>query len=222
MTCVSLILFLAALVATAPADSVTRVVTLPPQVVGLEGRLWRGRAVLAGGLSLEWRVLPGALVAGRLALAVDLRGPQSLATGRVYGGLRGFGAEDLSGRIGPEALTLVEADGLRCSMIAALEGVALWRHADGLGARGEVNLPAGRCSNRVAQDVAVPPLRVALSSEGVAARAAVSTGDTPLGGLRAVPEGDVVRLGLRIEPAGARLVPGLPASAASELEYLLE
>ena len=89
------------LVMTVPATVVTEFMALPPQVTALYGSVWHGRASLDGGYSLSWEARPASLLTGRFASDVELRGPDTLVTGRATAGPMALALRDLTGRAGP-------------------------------------------------------------------------------------------------------------------------
>ena len=209
-----------ALAMTAPAQVLTSLVTLPPQVEGLSGTVWQGRAALRNGYRLSWNASSQDFWRLRLGADVTLEGVDTRLVGHLEWTPWQVAATGVSGRAGPGLLALaprllVEA----CTSTATLEVPRLALGRTQAEARGEATLAAGACALRDGGEVPVPALRLDLSTDGADARASLSdvTGTTLA--TVSVVGGDTLRV--RVEPAGASLVPGMPASAATELEFPL-
>ena len=170
---------------------------------------------------LDWHLRAGDLVLGRLAFDIDLTGPRSLLTGVLGGGLTGIGVSGLDGRLGPEVLALIPGgDAPVCDSTAVIQGVGLRHSRGGAGAQGSITITEGVCTRPGATPMQVPALSIDLTSDQGTALARAQTRadpDTLLAEARLAAD----RLFLQLEPAGARLVPGLPSSAATILEYPL-
>ncbi len=116
-------------------------------------------------------------------------------------------------------LDLIEAvPGTRCEgqTIVAIDRLTWGRSA--VDAQGQVRVRDGVCTPQGQAPVAVPALRVDLTSEAERGVATVVTDDaaaTRLGSVSVAPDR---WLRLRVEPEGARLVPGMPSSAPTEIE----
>ena len=212
------VVFALALALAMPAAALESLVALPVQVEGLSGTVLDGRARLSGGYALIWQARPAQLLAGRAALAVHLAGPDTLLDAIAGRGPVDWSVDAITGRAGPGLLAL--APGLpvsTCTMSATVDVRRLVWGKDRAGAEGTVTTPAGTCTDFSGRDLPVPPLHLALASEGRDAVGTLTSADgTALG--RIAVTGDR-RLMLRVEPAGAALVPGMPTSAATELEY---
>lgn len=222
LTCFALFVFAVALLATAPAQSLARAVSLPPQLERLSGGLWQGRAHLAGGLVADWSWRPSALLRAEIGLDLTLTGPQSLAEGRLAAGPGGrFAITELQGRLGPEVLALLgPANDLSCDSMLALHGAELAQGPGGASAGGRIAVGAGTCRRPGATPMQVPASTLTLGSEADRARAVLTADDAPDTPLASAALG-ADRLELRIEPEGAALVPGLPSGAPIMLEYPL-
>lgn len=220
LTSFTALVFALALAVTMPASAVGSLVTLPSQVEALSGSVWRGRAALAGGHVLDWRVSLRALWRGRLVADAGLEGPDTRLSGLLALSPWRVAADDWTGRAGPGLLAL--APGLAVASctsraVVAVDRLALGRRA--AAAQGRVEIAQGACLDGDGREIPVPAMVLRLAADGRDATAVLVRDDataTPLASLRVT--GDR-RLLVRVEPAGAALVPGMPASAATTLEY---
>ena len=206
---------LVSLAISAPLNVLTRFRAPPPQVEALSGTLTDGRARLTGGSVLIWRARWGDLIRGRITADVLLTGPETRIEGRAWAGFVGSGLSDATGRAGPELLALfpIAAD-CRGRATVSINEISVSR--DAMRASGDIRTSDAVCRAPGQGDIAVPPLVIALDSDGNDAIARIATGPGErLGEVRVMP---TRRARIRIEPAGARLIPGLPASAPMELE----
>ena len=231
---VVLAIYVGRLIATVPASAIGLVATVPPEVRFLGGTLWQGTALLDHGYALAWRV-PGGAVRDALGSAMV---PLAL---RFTGG--GPGAEratDLStiARLGYQSIALTELRGTLDLSALVLAGNALG--ADCVGSatfavervgRGPGRVEAAglasstpvRCTVPGGEAFEVPALGLRLASDGALARGVLHPSNDPdveLAGVAvaAGPPGGADTLTLRIEPAGAALVPSMPSSRATILE----
>lgn len=218
----TLVVFVVALLVTMPAESVARFVRLPPQVESLSGRLWRGRAQLVGGHAVEWALVPGDLLRARLGVDAVMRGPDTLVEGHAQLSPWGGALRDLRGRVGASALLLApDVEPLQCDSRAIVDVSELaWRQGRAT-AQGTIRVTGGSCLRLGGDVVPVPAIRVDLSSTPEGAAALVRTDDdaAPLEELGALRILNSRRAILRVEPAGARLIPGVPSSGPTILEY---
>ncbi|WP_170311871.1 hypothetical protein [Sulfitobacter sabulilitoris] len=210
-----LLVFAVALIATLPVATLTRVAPLPPQVQSLAGTLWQGRAALREGYVLTWTT-----DIEFAALTADLRlsGADTQLAGQARVFWRGATVEGLTGRAGPGLLNLLEGtDGARCTMGARFVDVSGGWLGAAARAGGRIDLADGRCETR-AVGADVPAMTIALGTQGRDAVAEITRADGGdlLGGLRVTGDRRAI---LRVEQAGAALVPGMPASGPSQLEY---
>lgn len=218
LTFFTAIVFLATLAVTMPASVLASLVTLPPQVEALSGSAWRGRASLAGGHVLNWRV--SARQAWRLRLVADatLMGPETRLEGVLAVSPWQLAALDWTGRASPSLLALLP--GLPVTGCTSHAVVEVERLAFGSGtaaAGGEVGVSEGSCADLSGEAHPVPAMVLDLSAEGRDAQALLSLEDgTALARLGVT--GDR-RLIVQVEPAGAALVPGMPTSAPISIEY---
>jgi len=201
-----------------PAAALSTLVALPPQVETLSGSVWRGRASLSGGHALEWAVSARDLWRLRLSADATLEGPDTRLSGVLAVTPRQVAALDWSGRAGPGLLTLaprLAVGSCTSRAVVAVGRLALWRRA--AAAEGEVSLSAGACATP-GGEVAVPAMVLRLTTEGRDARLALVRDDEAGTVLARVDVTGDRRLLIRVEPEGAALVPGMPASAPTILE----
>lgn len=193
---------------------------LPPQVRSVSGSVWSGRAALAEGMTLVWQIRAGALLRGELAADLRLSGARSQLDGVGFTGLGGLGLRDVTGRGGSDLLALVPG-------AAACDGQAIvdvtraaWARS-AVSAQGRVQISESTCRSAGGAEFTAPALDVTLSEEGNAGVVTMTTQGadaTRMGQARLSPDG---LLSLRVEPAAAVLVPGLPTGGPTELEFLL-
>ncbi len=201
-----------------PASVVQTLVALPPQVETLSGTLRVGRAGLSGGYSLDWQVAPGALLRGRIGAQIQLAGPDTRLTAELRASPFQTSLQQVSGRAGPGLLAL--APGLPVQSCTPRAVVAIDRLSLGRGAaaaEGSVDVSEGICIDPSGREIPVPALALQLATRDQDASAALLTSD----GARLAEFGVTGdrRLLIRVEPAGAALVPGMPSSAATVIEY---
>lgn len=210
-----------ALVVTAPASVLSRVVEIPPTVTGLAGTVWQGQAVVAGGIAAAWQVdIFGSLQSGALVADWTLTGADSRLSGRASGAPGRAEVTDVSGVAGWSLLAAAMTDlPAQCNLSARVEIEKAKLGPGVVSGRGKLTSPPMVCATE-AGEISVP---------------ATTTTLTPIeGGVRLVAETreDGVRLGsvdllargwmiATLEPAGAQLIPGMPSSAATVVEMPL-
>ena len=201
-----------------PATALAKLIVLPPQIERLSGSLWQGDAALTGGYTLHWDTRLGGLVLGRLGADVTLIGADTLLAGQLRASPRQMSLRDVAGRAGPGLLELapnLAVTGCTSRAVVDVPLLALGRSA--AAADGTVTLDAGACTTFDGTDVAVPSLTLTLTTQGPDAVADLTdAAATPLAQITVA--GDH-RLILRLDPAGAMLIPGLPTSGPIILEY---
>lgn len=213
-----LLVFASTLVVTMPAAVAGRLVALPPQVESLSGSVNAGQAALRGGHVLSWSLSWSRIALGEIGFSLHLQGGDTLLDGAGGVTPRGWHLTRLEGRAGPGLLAL--ADGLAlsdCTARAAVDIARLGQNRRQVTADGRVGIEAGSCLDPAGNEIAIPAMDLTLTTEGTDA-AALLTDAAGVELARARVTADR-RLILRIEPAGARLVPGMPASSATEIEY---
>ncbi|WP_187394063.1 type II secretion system protein N [Oceaniovalibus sp. ACAM 378] len=215
-------MFAGTVLLTAPASVIARMGQVPPQVLGLSGTLWSGQARLDGGLSLawqgNWRSIPARL---RLESGLSVTGPGTLLTGTAFAGFGQTGLRDLSGRAGAEVLALLPG-AAPCNGQAVVDVTQASWSRDGVIGLGRIRIGESRCQPVGGRAFQAPALNLDLTTEPPEAVATLTTDDasrTVMATARLTSRG---RIRLRIEPAGARIVPGLPSSGPTELEFQLD
>lgn len=211
------IIFLVSLLATLPATAVKEFVTLPSQVTDLYGSLWRGRAHLIGGNTLEWSHDPKLLFLLRARWDVILRGPDTQLSATATISPWAIELKDLSGRAGSELLKLVPdilVDSCNTRAVVDVQNLRLSRRA--AAANGRISIDEGICTDAFNRRQSVPQMTVNFMTQGQDALAVLADRDGQLA--RFTVAGDR-RFIVRVEPEGATLVPGLPTSGPIILEY---
>ncbi len=205
---------------TAPAARIAQFIGQPTQVVTLSGSLWSGRATLQGGLVAKWQGQWSGLIRGRLGATVEIQGPRTLLDGRIYASPWQIGLQDLSGRAGPEVLAL-GPNAAPCEGQAIIDIASITVSRSAVSGDGFVRISESTCQPSGGPAFTTPPLHLVLTSEDESGVATLTTDDTArdtMGRAQLGPDGWVK---LRIDPNAARLMPGLPTSAPTELEFQL-
>lgn len=200
-----------------PASVVRTLVSLPPQVETLSGGVRQGRAELVGGYTLDWRLGAVGLLRGRIEADLVLQGSDTLIEARLAATPVSITARDISGRAGAGLLALfprVAIDGCTPRVAVAIDSLSARRGA--YAAQGGIDIPEGACVLRDGREVPVPAMAMDLTTQGDDAVAVLAEREGAV--LARAEVAGTRRLRLRIEPEGARLVPGMPSSAASEIE----
>lgn len=220
--------FLISLAATLPVSVAAGYVAPPVEINGYSGTVWNGAADLPGGHSVRWHVdLPGSLASRGLALDVVLRGPGTDLGGRVT--LRGLSGRDLriDGLSGPAAWPLVAtlAPKLRiaCDAAAVLRDIEITVIPGRRSGEGGLSSGPGSCTriDRAMPPVPVPALAGRIATVPTGVRAVLTRAEsleTPLA--EAEITNDNLLL-VTIYPEGAALVPGMPSSGETSLEFPL-
>lgn len=220
MSCFALLVFTGAAIFYAPAVTLARIIELPPQVRSLHGTFWAGQARLDSGFTLVWQASLRRVFLGRLEVDLGFRGPQTLVEGQAFIGPASLGIGDVSGRVGAEVLDLFAQAG-PCDGQAVVDITRMrWSRRD-IDAVGRIASSESRCTLPGAPALLVPPLNFDLTGEageGVLTVTSDNAARTLMGSVRISPD---LWARVRIEPDGARLVPGLPASAPTLLEFQL-
>jgi hypothetical protein len=157
---------------------------------------------------------------GQVVADADVAGPGTQLSGALALSPWQVSAREWSGRAAAGLLALAPGlPALSCSMhaVVAVDRLALRRRS--VLAEGTVQVAEGTCTDESGGEHPVPAMVLGLSTEGPDARAVLATADaaaTPLASLTVTADR---RLLIRIEPDGALLVPGMPSSAATTLEY---
>ncbi len=199
---------------TAPAATVAQMIGMPPQVRSVSGSVWAGRILLEGGLVLTWQGDWRSVLRGRVGADFRLTGAQTLLEGYGYISPLRAGLRDISGRGGSDLLALmpgtVACDG---QAVVAIDH-AVWSRS-AVQSEGRIQISESICG----RSFTTPPLDLVLTHDDTDGVATLTTSDaarTLMGIARLSPDG---WLKLRIEPTAVRLVPSLPTSAPTELEF---
>ena len=217
VSCFTALVFVISLAVTMPASALRRFVTLPPQVADLQGTLLHGTARLQDGYVLRWDGLFTGLILARLSADVTLTGADTQINGTVLISPWTVTVRDITGRAGPGLLTL--APGLPiegCTSRAIVDVTSASFGKAAASAEGQIDIVAGDCTDLAGTVIPLPDMVLTLHSQGADAVADLSTEQTPLAQL--IVAGDR-RLLIRVEPAGAALIPGMPTSGPLILEY---
>ena len=217
VTLVFALVFVISLIVTLPTSAIREFATVPPQVTGLYGRVWNGRASLAGGYTLNWDFRPGELLLGRAVFDATLDGPDTRLEGTLHATPWDVGASGITGRAGPGLLDLLPRLALReCTSRAVVDvsSVSLSRQA--AAAAGVISVDAGVCKDGLQRDAAIPAMTLDLTTQGNDARAELRDRDSELARLTVTGDRRAI---LRLEPEGAVLIPGLPTSGPVIVEY---
>ena len=165
---------------------------------------------------LGWSLRSAELARLRIAADVALAGPDSAVDGIARLTPSRWALSDLGGRAGPGLLRLAPGLGLDCDSRASVAVPMIeWSRA-AVRADGAIDVAAGTCRAN-GREAPLPETRIVIEEDGDTARAVARAEDgTVLGSLRVTPSR---RATLRVEPAGASLVPGMPRGAATTLEF---
>lgn len=216
MTFFTALVFAATLAVTMPSSIIGTLVTLPPQVETLSGTLWRGRAGLTGGYSLDWRISARDFWRLRLSAHAELDGADTRLTGKLKLTPWQASATAWSGQAGPGLLTLIPDLSIGvCTSRAIVDISHLAVARRFAAAEGQVEITEGMCSDTAGRAHAVPEAKILLSSEGRSALG-ILTAEQTLARIELTGDGI---LKIRVEPAGAALVSGLPTSAPITIEF---
>jgi len=211
------VIFFVSLLMTLPATAVKEFATIPPQVTGLYGSLWQGRAQLVGGNTLDWTYDAKQLFRLRAGWNVVLKGPDTQLVGLATLSPVAVVVYDISGRAGPELLQLVPDIPIEsCSARAVVDVQKLRMTRTAAAADGRILVDEGSCLDVLERLQPVPQMTVDLFSQDNDAIAVLTDRDGELA--RFTVAGDR-RFIVRVEPEGATLVPGLPTSGPIILEY---
>lgn len=205
------------LIVTLPASAVKEFATLPPQVTGLYGSIWHGRAALDGGYSLDWDVRSRSILTVRAVADWTLEGPDTQMSGTATVSPWSMRVNDVTGRAGSGLLDLMPAAPMKnCTSRAVVDVTTLAWDGNAARAAGVIQIDAGSCEDLLGRDTAVPQMTLDLTTQGIDARAILSDRD---GTLAQVTVSGDQRLILRIEPEGATLIPGMPTGGPLIIEY---
>ncbi len=224
MSGLAVLAFLVSLAASLPVRLAAAYVAPATGINGYSGTVWRGQARLPGGHAVDWQVdALASLAAQGVAADIEVSGPGTHLAGRVT--LRGLAGHDLRvvGLTGSAAWPLVAAvapvPGIACDGRVVVEGVEL-AVAPGL-RRGAGRLVSGpaTCARSGAEPVPVPPLAARLKTVAEGLRATLARPEAPDMPLAEATATTDDRLIVRVTAEGAGLVPGMPTSGETALEY---
>lgn len=205
------------MIVTLPATALHRVAVVPAQITDLYGSLWKGRAVLSGGYSLDWEVRGRSLLLARGVVDWTLQGNDTQLAGVASATPWAFEARTVVGRAGPGLLALVPEFALKNCTSRAVVDVQTLRWQEGrAAAAGVVSVEAGSCEDLLGRAATIPQTTLDLTTQGSDARGLLRDRDSVLAEFTVT--GDR-RLIARVEPEGAVLVPGMPTGGPIIIEY---
>lgn len=217
LTCVTALLYIAALVATMPASALRDLGTIPPQVTALYGTIWQGSAGLIGGYTIDWDVRLRDLALLRLRADLAVHGTDTQLFGAATLSRRAAVMTDVAGRAGPGLLKLVpDLPVDRCNTRAIIDIAHIGLLPGRAIAQGRVDIDAGTCTEANGRINPVPAMTATLTSAGSDAQAVLTAQAATLA--QVTVTGDR-RLRLTLQPEGASLIPGLPTGAPIILEF---
>jgi hypothetical protein len=217
LSCFTALVFAISLAATMPASALRNFIDLPPQITDLQGTIWHGTARLQDGYALRWDGQFGALILARLSANVTLTGADTQLMGVVQISPWMLALCDVTGWAGPGLLALAPGlpfDGCTSRAIVDVPLVSFGRGQ--AAAEGRIDIAAGDCTDFNGDSIQVPAMTLTLHSEGKDAVADLADTGSALAQL--IVAGDR-RLLIRVEPAGAALIPGMPTSGPTMIEY---
>lgn len=188
--------------------------------MNLSGSIWSGRATLQGGLTLSWQGQWTSLLRGRLGASVQMRGPRTLLDGRIYASPWQIGLQRLSGRAGPEVLAL-GPNAVPCEGQAVVDIASITLSRSAVSGDGFLRISESTCQPPGGPAFTAPALYLLLTSQDESGVATLTTDDAARDLMGRAQLGQDGWVKLRIDPNAARLVPGLPTSAPTELEFQL-
>jgi hypothetical protein len=221
--------FVVSLILYMPARFAARSIGLPAESLRMSGTIWTGYTNLDDTHRLSWETSGWASLQ-RMALVVNwhLTGPDTDLLGRLAVPLppRADRAklDALRGRVGwPLVEALLPGLTIRCDAHAALDGVRVTLAPGLRSAAGEITAPAGTCINLQsdAPPVATPNLSAVLGSDATGLVAVLVQSEAPTVPLATAKLTNADQIVVTIHAAGAAMVPGMPASADSEIEMPL-
>lgn len=218
------IAFATSLFATLPARVVARYVTTPIEFNAYSGTVWNGTASFEGGHAIQWHIDAWAtLLSLRPQLDVSVTGPGTGLSGRLALRSRDdVGLANLGGTLAwPLAASLAPDLEFTCDVTATLTGFAL-RIAPGFrSGAGTFRAGPGACSETGGQVVPVPDLSGMLATTDDGVHLVVAKTDAPGDPLAEIGLTNADMVVVTVHAAGAALVPDMPASGDTILEYPL-
>lgn len=215
--------YMSSLIATAPAQVLSRVVDVPPAMQTLSGKLWNGRATLEGGLQVGWQISPWrSLVGMAIHMDWDLRAPDTQLEGHVRISRSDVAVRDVKGVAGWRLVDAV-LPGLpfRCDPTARVDvseaGFSRTTYTVEIVAAGSLLTGPGACMDDKGT-TNIPALRGEAATVAGDLSIKVRPRDDPATELGTILLKRTGTLVVTVQPAGARLVPGLPSSAPTVIE----
>lgn len=208
-----------------PAHVLVHQANLPLAGAVISGRALNGAAQLPQGYRVEWQANPWRSLlsfaptfdATAMGPGADLRGRVSVLPGR-------YGVSGAQGTLAwPLVSQLMPGVAIACDLSASVDDLSV-RHSDRQRrASGGLRTSPGTCARNDGSvtGVPVPALIVRLETLPDGVQGIVSqqnAPDTPLATAMLNAQDQVI---LRVHAAGARLVPGMPATSDSEIELPL-
>ena len=221
--------FLVSLILYMPARFAARTIGLPAESLRISGTIWNGFTRLDDAHTLSWETSGWASLQ-RMALVVNwhLTGQDTDLLGRLAVPLppRADLAEldAVRGRVGwPLVEAVLPGLAIRCDAYAVLDGVQVSLKKGLRRAAGTIVAPAGSCLNMQsdAPAVATPNLSAVLGSDDAGLVAVLVQSEAPTVPLATAKLTNSDQIVVTIHAAGAAMVPGMPASADSEIEMPL-
>lgn len=214
------------LIATAPANVLTRLVNMPAAVTSVSGSIWRGQAMLAGGHATQWSVGPLASFRhAALAIRWSLQGPGTHLQGNASLRPGMVSVKDVEGRISWQLVDAI-APGLPITCEAqarvAIERLVFKDTIEDMA--GELRSGPSVCASvngKPAQTGEVPSLLAIAKMTPDGSQLEITTvadEATPLARATLTAQDTLV---LTLLSAGAGLVPGMPSSGETTLEFPL-
>lgn len=221
--------FLISLAATLPLRIAAEYGSAPAFINGYSGTLWNGQARLRGGHALEWRLAPlASLAAFGPTVDATLTGPGTNLAARIAAPLpwrRGLRVDDLAGRAAwPLVAALAPPLIVACDAAATFSGLGLAVAPGRFQGEGRAAAGPGLCTRIDRADAApstLPAIAARLETLDTGLRGVLTLADAPDDPIAEALLADEGRLVVTVYPAGAALVPGMPASGETTLEYPL-
>lgn len=205
-----LIMFVAALVAAAPAELAG---AFGPQLqeASFSGSFWHGSARMPQGSTVKWAVSPLQTIRTRSpAGGWSFEAANSRLNGRMQLG-RSLSLTDITGVVSIADLShMADADLGTCALSARIENAQLILGDDRIMLEGAATTHAGRCAGRD-----VPALDVVSASTDGASKISVRAAGTVLSTVALGNLGDAV---ITVTPAGSRLFLGRVTTSETILE----
>ena len=195
------------------------------QAAMVSGRVVHGAAQVPQGYRVEWRFNGWrSLLALSPTFDVTATGPGADLTGRLSALPDRYALRDAGGTLSWAVVPLLAPDlGITCDLTASVDGLLISQNGRTRRALGGLRTSPGTCARDKGEiaGIPVPALvaRLTTTRNGIeAVLAAQNTSDIALATATLTNQD---RLILRLHAAGARLVPGMPASSEYKIELPL-